>query len=339
MKLKILYISCHEVLEHDEIKLLTELGHEVFSLNGAYMDPSGHITLLRPGIGGMQLNEELVREAATFPRTEIPASFLNKFDLTIVMHIPEIIVRNWKSFKGRNVVWRTIGQSVSSTESILANARKEGLKIIRYSPAESRIPGFIGEDAIIRFYKDPDEFGNWTGHDKKAVNFTQSLLGRRAFCGYDSIVAMGHGVPLKVYGPGNEDLGEWNGGKLSYDLMKGQLRDARVYLYGGTWPASYTLSFMEALMTGIPIVSVGKELWKHRDNQNLDLFEVPEILENGVNGFVSDDIPTLRSYVKILMENDTLANVVSKAGRETALKLFSRDIIKKQWKEYLDAIN
>lgn len=338
MKLKILYISCHEVLEHDEVQLLTELGHDVFSLNGAYMDPAGHITLLRPGVDA-QHHQELIDEAQTFPRTEIPSSFMDKFDLTIVMHIPDIITRNWKVFKGRKVIWRTIGQSVPTTESMLSNARNTGLKIVRYSPTEERIPGFIGADAVIRFYKDPEEFYDWRGSDLKAVNFTQSLLGRRYFCGYDTLLAMGSGFPFKVYGPGNEDLGEWNGGRLSYSLMKGQLRDSRVYLYAGTWPASYTLSFMEAMMTGIPIVSAGKELWKHKDNPGLDLFEVPEIIENGVTGFVSDDIPTLRSYIKVLLENPVIATKVGKAGRQKAIELFSKSNIKEQWRIFLDAIN
>lgn len=337
--MKILYISCHEVLEHDELSLLTELGHEVFSLNGAYMDPTGHITLLRPGIGeGTPLNEELIKEAITFPRTEIPATFLDKFDLTIVMHIPDIITRNWKNFKNRNVIWRTIGQSLSNTESMLSGPRSQGLKIVRYSPTERNIPGYIGDDAVIRFYKDPNEFGNWNGTDLKAVNFTQSLLGRRYFCGYDSLMAIGNGFPFKVYGPGNEDLGEWNGGRLGYEYMKGQLRDARAYLYAGTWPASYTLSFMEAWMTGTPIISVGKELWKHRDHANLDLFEVPDLIENGVTGFVTDDIPTAKNYLKMLLENPTLANKVSEAGRKQAIEIFGKPTLKQQWKEYLECI-
>lgn len=319
------------------MRILAELGHEVFSLNGAYMDPSGHITLLRPGIEGVLFNETLIKEAGTFPRTEIPASFLNKFNAIIVMHTPEIIIRNWKVFKGRNVIWRTIGQSTTSTEGMLSSARTGGLKIVRYSPLERRIPGFIGEDAVIRFYKDPEEFKDWNGSDLKAVNFTQSLLGRRNFCGYDALMAMGTGFPFKVYGPGNEDLGEWNGGRLSYELMKGQLRDARAYLYAGTWPASYTLSFMEALMTGTPIVSVGKELWKHKDHAQLDLFEIPELIENGVNGFVSDDIPTLKSYVKTLLENPVIAAKVSKAGRAKAIELFGKATIKKQWEDFLNA--
>ena len=34
--MKILYLSCHSILEYDEVKLLTGMGHYVFS-PGAYV--------------------------------------------------------------------------------------------------------------------------------------------------------------------------------------------------------------------------------------------------------------------------------------------------------------
>jgi len=50
-----------------------------------------------------------------------------------------------------------------------------------------------------------------------------------------------------------------NGGKLEYHEMKREMRDNRLFFYGGTHPASYTLAFMEAMMTGMPIVSSRKK--------------------------------------------------------------------------------
>jgi len=39
----------------------------------------------------------------------------------------------------------------------------------------------IGQDAMIRFYKDPDEYKDWTGDDRRVINFTQSMRERGAF--------------------------------------------------------------------------------------------------------------------------------------------------------------
>ena len=45
--MKILYLSCHEVLEFDEISMLSDIGVQVFSI-GAYLDPA------RPTGGGLR---------------------------------------------------------------------------------------------------------------------------------------------------------------------------------------------------------------------------------------------------------------------------------------------
>lgn len=336
--MKILYISCHSVLEYDELLLLTEMGHECFSLGGAYMDPRGHISLPRPGIPNMTLREDLIELANKFPRTEIPESFLDLFDLIIVMHVPDVILQNWPRFKGRKVIWRTIGQSTPNTEKQLRKCRDEGLKIVRYSPLELKLPNYIGEDAMIRFYKDENELKDWTGTDKKVINFSQTLKGRRDFCGYDAIMKLGPGFPFKVYGNGNEDLGEFNGGTLSYELLKGQLRDSRVSLYGGTWPASYTLSFIEAWMTGIPVVAVGQDIWKHKDNSDVKIYEVQKLISHGDNGFWSDDLTMLRMNIQRLLDDDAYAKKIGDAGRAEAINIFGKGKIKSQWESYLGSL-
>lgn len=336
--MKILYISCHEVLEFEELTLLTELGHQCFSLGGAYTDPRGHITLRRPGIPGMLYQPELVELSSKFPRTEIPDSFLDLFDLIIVMHIPDVILQNWDRLKGRKVIWRSIGQSTPWVEKQLERCRNEGLKIVRYSPMEAKLPNYIGEDMMIRFYKDPEEYKGWTGTDKKVVNFTQTLKGRRAFCGYDAMMKVIPGFPFKVYGSGNEDLAEFNGGSLPFELMKGQLRDARVFLYGGTWPASYTLSFIEAWMTGIPVVAVGEELWRHKDNPDVRVYEVQKLIDHGDTGFCSDDIEMLRKNIKRLLNDDDYAKKIGDAGRAEAILIFGKERISGEWDTYLKTL-
>jgi glycosyltransferase involved in cell wall biosynthesis len=139
----------------------------------------------------------------------------------------------------------------------------------------------------------------------------------------------------KVYGVGNEDLGEFNGGELPYDLMKGKMRDARAYIYGGTWPASYTLSFIEALMTGIPVIAMGKKIAQVEKFEMFDFYEIPEIIDSGVNGFYADSVSKLYDCIKATMDDITYAQKISKRGRETAIKLFGKDNIKKQWITYL----
>ena len=332
------YMSCHSVLEWDEVQLLTELGHEVFS-NGAYTDPKGAYTLPRPGIPNAQYYPEWAELARTHPKTALPPELIEPFDCFIIMHSPNVLLQNWDKIKHKRVIWRTIGQSLTGTESKIKRLVDEGLEIVRYSPKERNLKTYAGENAMIRFYKDPAEFQGWSGVDKNVINFTQSLKGRRDFCHYDEIFPVIRDLDGKVYGTGNEDLGEFNGGELPYKLQKRVMRRSGVMIYGGTFPASYTLSFMEAMMTGLPMIVIGKKK-AHIDRfEKFDFYEVDEIIKHGTNGYIANEPDDIIKYAKELLENPDKARNVSRAGRKTAIKLFGKDYIKKQWKELLDENN
>jgi len=331
---KIHYISCHSVLEYDEVKLFTEMGIDVFS-NGAYIDPKGHITLPRPAIPDMKYDEALATIARSTPRTQLPPELIEPFDVIMIMHSPDVLFQNWERIKHKTVIWRSIGQSTAGIEAKLQPLVAEGLKIVRYSPKEKNIPNYAGEEPLIRFYKDPDEYGNWNGTDNTLINFTQSLMGRRQFCHYDEIIKMISEFKGKVYGTGNEDLGEYNGGEMPYNLMKEKMRNARVYLYGGTWPACYTLSIMEAMMTGIPVVALGKKFTQVESFEQFDFYEVSDFIENGVNGFCHDDLSKIYDSIKSMIDDPVYAKKIGDNGRKTAIRLFGKPTIKQEWINYL----
>lgn len=340
--MKILYLSVHEILERDELLILHELGHDVFSFQGAFMDPKGHISLKRPGIPGMEYHEGWANESVTYAKTKIPKEFFDRFDLIIVMHDPNVLVENWERMKHKPVIWRTIGQSTPTVENMIRKMRYEDLKIVRMSTMEKNIIGYVGEDVVIHFYKDPQEWSDWNGNTKRVINFTQSLLGRRIYCHYDAINRIIQGFPSLIYGSGNTDLAGLDGGELSYDLMKGALRDNRVFVYGGTYPSPYTLSVQEAMMTGIPVVALGQHLAEDIPeipvNDRINYYEMPYIIENGKNGYISDDINELRSYVHQLLEDQELAKRIGDQGRKTAMRIWNKENIKQAWDGFLRSL-
>lgn len=343
--MKILYLSCHTVLEMDEISLFNEMGHEVFS-PGAYVCPEnpGDSTM-RPGIMNLKYNPDIVNQyhriGAANPgkdgKDHLTKEFVDNFDAVIVMHIPRWIQNNWDAIKHKTVIWRTIGQSVASTEQSLQVYRKHGLKIVRYSPQEMYIPGFIGQDALIRFYKDPQEFKDWNGNNKRVINFTQSMKQRGLACGYQHFLDATAPFPRALFGPGNNEP-NFGMGKVPFNRLKQEMRDNRVYFYTGTHPASYTLNFIEAAMTGIPMVCLGPQLGNAEVWRNHNLYEVHQLVENGKNGFVSDSIPELRSYIRQLMNNDALAKKISDAGRKEAIRHFGKDMIMASWMHFFDKV-
>jgi hypothetical protein len=332
---KIHYISCHSVLEYDEVKLLTDLGYEVYS-NGAYRDPRGAYTLPRPGIPNAPIDERFMELTAIHPKTELPPELIDPYDVIIIMHSPEVLFNNWPRIKHKRVIWRTIGQSLPHIEQRVQGLVAEGLQIVRYSAMERNLLNFAGENTTIYFYKDPNEFTGWTGFDKRPINFSQSLLGRRYFCHYDEISEAFAPFPgAKVYGSGNDDLGHLNGGDVPYEHMKGLMRDCGAYLYAGTWPASYTLSLIEAMMTGIPVVAIGTKLAETDRFEGFHFYEVPNFIENGLNGFIGDTVEELQRYLRMLLDDPILAKKIGDNGRKTAIGKFGRDRIGEEWKRFL----
>lgn len=334
--MKILYMPCHSILEYDEVKLLTELGHEVFSF-GSYLNPNSPHDMKRPAING-KYDDHLVTVATRYSKDTLHPELIEPFDAIIVQHIPSWISNNWEIIKHKKVIWRTIGQSTAAIEKGLEPYREQGLKIVRYSPREQGITWFVGGDALIRFYKDENEYGNWNGDNARVITLGQSINKRGVFCRYDCFEQATSGLNRKVFGSDNDDLGELWGGQLDYESLKRELRDNRVFFYTGTQPASYTLGFVEAMMTGIPIVALGHKLGNSMFLHEQDTYEVPDIIEHGINGYVSDSIPELRECVQILLEDHERAKKISAAGRETAVKLFGKETIKRQWQDFLESI-
>jgi hypothetical protein len=336
--MKILYLSCHSILEYDELKLFNELGLDVFS-HGAYMrfnKPSE----MRPAIcAENNTDEKLLLQAANCTKENLSQEFIDNFDVIIVMHIPTWIINNWSKIKDKIVVWRTIGQSTSDVEGALAPYRKEGLKIVRYSENERSLPNYIGEDAVIRFYKDGNELNGWNGDNKQIITIAQSMVSREAFCNYDLFNRATDGFQRSIFGPNNEEAGEMDGGVKGYDDLKKELRNNRVYFYTGTHPASYTLNFIEAFMTGIPIVAIGPihgNMQTRPDCANL--YEIPSLITNYENGFYSDDIQELRNFIQTLMDDKSYAKEIGQNGRRKAISLFEKVRIKAEWKAFLERL-
>jgi hypothetical protein len=335
--MKLLYLSCHSVLEYDEVKLFKELGIDVFS-HGVYANPNTPSDIKRPPIEG-PFDHHLVYLSYRYGKEKLPREFIEPFDVVMVQHVPDWVVLNWETMKDKVVVWRTIGQSTIDVERLLEQARREGMKIVRYSPTERTIPGYIGEDAIIRFYKDPDEFGPYTGEKKQIFNITQSLAQRVDFCNFEVFKQVVEGFPWKVAGSENEALGDHWIGCVDYQTLREELRKSRVYFYTGTYPASYTLNFIEAWMTGIPVVAIGPRLGNSPYELGQRTYEVPDLIKNGVDGFFSDDVQGLRLRIGSLMEGTEWAKQVGEAGRKRAIEIFGKETIKRQWKEFFEKLS
>jgi len=328
--MRILYLSCHSILEYDELSILERLGIEYFSL-GSYIQPQSPVDPIRPPLT-RRVDQDLLRQAPD--RLAIPKSFIDNFDTIIVMHVPEWIEVNWENMKHKRVIWRTIGQSTPAIELRMQRFVQEGMQIVRYSPRESNLANYAGESKVIRFTKDPAEFNGYTGTSSKAICISQNMKHRGEFCNYATFEKIAQGLDVKLYGTSNESSGDLSGGFLTYEAMKDLIRTSRAFIYTGTQPACYTLSFIEAMMTGIPVVAIGPKL-ANSLNISGDMYEIADMIENGYNGYISDDVQYLRERIQTLAVNPTLAKTIGERGRQKAISLFGIEPITEQWRQFL----
>jgi hypothetical protein len=331
----ILLMLAHSIEEHDQVKLLSSLGYNVFSLGG-YIDPAHPHDDKRPALPDAPYFPELkaavdrigAPDNLTAAKEHIPDDILDWADVIICHHYEHRwIVPQWDRIKHKRVIWRTVGQSVEHNERMMASLHADGMEIIRYSPKEENIPGYAGKDALIRFYADPSEWHGWTGEESTVINVTQNLRQRDPYTNWEYWDKVTADLPNLPLGPGSEAIG--GNGSLPYWQMQGYLRSARAYLYTGTQPASLTLGLIEALMTGIPLVSIGPS-WMRVFPYGPDLFEGHELAP-----FSYDDPEDAASMLRMLLNDSDYAESVSVNQRKAAIETFGKDKIAKQWRLYL----
>jgi glycosyltransferase involved in cell wall biosynthesis len=331
----IVLLLAHSIEEYDQLRLLSGLGYDVFSIGG-YIDPAHPHDSKRPALPDVPYHPDLhaavdalgTDDNLRFAKEVIPDAVLDWADAIICHHYEHAwLVPQWNRLRGRRVIWRTVGQSVEGNERMMAPLRDDGLQIVRYSPKERNIPGYAGEDALIRFYKDPDEWHGWTGESPQVLNITQHLRQREPYTNWGFWEAATAGLNRVPAGPGSEDIG--GTGEVSFPVMKELLREMRCYLYTGTQPASYTLGLIEAMMTGLPVISIGPSHMRIFPYGHL-MFEGHEITRLG-----HDLAAGARGAVVEMLNDWDVARSVGAEQRKRAIDLFGMETIGKQWAAFL----
>lgn len=249
----ILYISCHSVLEYDELRLLTSLGHSIFSV-GSYFDPQNPGESIRPPLRLHQdpeWRDLFYKTECTFDR--LSKEFLSRFDVIIAMHGHKFLENNIKNIDKRTrTFWRGIGQSTPVIEQKLKSLRARGIKLIRYSPFEAKTANYAGEDYLIRFYKKTEEF---KGSDKRNGNgfiCYNAITQRQAFNDWNESKTFIEARGFDVFGGSNEALKNYKGFLAAEEQLNLFKTYSSVFCLS-SYPAPYTLGFIEAVMSDCEI--------------------------------------------------------------------------------------
>jgi len=342
--MKLLYISgYHSTLEYDHLSLFQEMGIDWFS-TGVYLDPMSPdpSNKWRDPIKKQvdlnleswfrQMNPQFKMHGPIYLEKE----FVDNFDVVLCCFSfarQDILDNVWEACKHKPFIYLTYSQQFAPFEKKLKGYRNQGLKLIRGSERESTIGNYAGHDAIIRCYVDEDKFKGWVGSTNKILSFSHHFTWRtnnpnfncyRAYLKY-----IKPNLPCDLYGEDTEVAG--GRGFISTQEQLKKYQDYRLYFSLGSPPSTLTFNFLEAWMTGMPVLCFGSKVGNGVGYQT---HEPPYLIDNGQDGFYSDNINELLSVANVLLREPDLAKEMGEAGRKKCILSFSKKAVKKQWSEF-----
>lgn len=223
------------------------------------------------------------------------------------------------------VVWRTDSTQSHNEELLLTGLRrhKKDFYTVRMSPVEERIKYYAGQDDVIRVFGEAAPA--WCGDNKSVVLFQNHYKQK-----YNDKTAMFDTatMPYQVYlyGHNSENIRRMGRGfvKDKADV----LQKHRVAFSLNTVKA-YSFSFIDAIMAGIPIVTFS--------DKTSVMYEVPNLISHGHNGFVVDSVRQAQVVLEKLMNDYDYAKQIS-ANTEMLRTQFSRDVAKDKWQKFFKRI-
>ena len=350
--MRVLYLSgFHGVLEYNDCNMLEELGFDWFS-TGIYLDPENPIDFAHLNLRGSikrksnqkTLEHFLQLQTSNYvkdfcgmhrPKTVLNKDFVDRFDLIFATQY-SAIVENWSVLKTKPIIWRTVGAINSKMELEMRPFINSGnILPVRFSPVELLHRDSNG-GVYIRNYVDEGIYKSWSGGG--AVLSFQSWFTQRAHLNtnkkYMELVTYPSSVMYELYGAfvGTKDARSL--GTVSCTKQLELYRSCSAYLYIGSPVAIVAYNYLEAMMTGCPLVTFGPETAGIASPKDGSLLHEPsEFIENGINGFYSDSLTEIRAYLLELQVNTLMARSISNEARKTALNLFGKERAILEWKD------
>jgi hypothetical protein len=143
---------------------------------------------------------------------------------------------------------------------------------------------------------------------------------KRNYClHYDLWCELTGDLPNKVVGE-TEGLSK---SASSLNELVEEYNKCQVYFNTSTTPIP--MSLLEAMACGCAVVTV-------------DASMMPEIIENGVNGFITNDKDQLKKYLVQLLNDNDLRETIGNNARKTILEKFSEQAFLNKWNSVFDNI-
>jgi glycosyltransferase involved in cell wall biosynthesis len=170
----------------------------------------------------------------------------------------------------------------------------------------------------------PDPVTQYSGEIKKGIVIINHIKERGRITGWDIFEQVRSKVPIDLAGMGTEKYGGL--GEVLYPKLNAFTTRYR-FFFNPIRHTSFGLSVCEAMMAGMPVVSLATT-------------EYANLLKNGECAFINTDVDALIEGMKLLLRDWPLATQMGQCARELALAHFGIDRFIREWDEVFQlAIN
>lgn len=177
--------------------------------------------------------------------------------------------------------------------------------------------GWNNTARIIHHGIDTELFSPSDNIDQKlhVLSVVNDFVNRDYCCGYTLWSNVTAGLPTKLLG---DTPGLSQPAKSTTDLVNAY-RSARVFLNTSLISPVPTV-MLEAMSCGCAIVSTSNCM-------------IPEVITNGVNGFICDNVDDMRRCISKLLEDEKLSRELGVAARQTIVEKFNLNNFVKNWSD------
>ena len=155
----------------------------------------------------------------------------------------------------------------------------------------------------------------YDGSLPRGITVINGMQARPRIAGYDLFLQARERVPLDAVGMTTEEFGGL--GDVPYrDLHR--LTARYRFLFSPMRYTSLPLAVIEAMTIGMPVVALATTA-------------IPDVIQDGVNGFVSHDPEVLIERMRMLLADPDLARTIGARGQQTARERFGLERFRADW--------
>lgn len=173
---------------------------------------------------------------------------------------------------------------------------------------------------VIKHGMNTDFWNNWVGGDGAVMTAVWNYPQRNQICGFDIYKEVTKGLKTNPWG----DSPGFSKNADNINHLRELYRHASVFLNSTLWSTT-PFGLLEAMSVGCPVVTTATTA-------------MPEFIEDGINGFITNDPEIMHERLKQLIDDPVLGKKLGDAGRQTIIEQFGEKRFLDEWDTVLQKV-